>query len=455
VDRLEDRAPVAVIGGGYAGCAAAVTLAAAGVRCAVYEAAPLLGGRARRVVRDGLALDNGQHLLLGAYRSTLDLVRQVAPTVQPFHRRPLAIVPFGATQDDAVSLVVRRAPGRLGLGLGLLMARGLTLRERLANVAWLRALERDGFRRPAGETVTTLLEPLPRRVREQLWEPLCLAALNTPPVAASAQVFAHVLRAAFGRTGADADFVFPTVDLSAFLPEAAARFVRARGGAVEVGTTARLTHGTGGEALVVTGAAQVPVTATILAVGPHRLEMTITPEARAVQPILAAAIDSVRNFAYEPLATVWLGYATRSAMPYPIARLDDAPGQWVVERSDVLTAAAAGAPRLAQLLAVVISAAGAQLARAHADLVRDVDAQLRRLRPDLPALVWSFVVVEKRATYACTPLRPSVAAPRLAPGVYLAGDYAYPEFPATIEAAVRSGIVAAQAVLADRLARRG
>ena len=78
-----------------------------------------------------------------------------------------------------------------------------------------------------------------------------------------------------------------------------------------------------------------------------------------------------------------------------------------------------------------------------------VDGQLRRLRADIPPLAWSYVIAEKRATYACTPRRPRVAGPRLAPGVYVCGDYVDAEFPATLEAAVRSGIAAARAVIAD------
>jgi hypothetical protein len=74
---------------------------------------------------------------------------------------------------------------------------------------------------------------------------------------------------------------------------------------------------------------------------------------------------------------------------------------------------------------------------------------LRRLSPALPACAWSFVIAEKRATYACTPGRPRIGGPRLAPGLYIAGDYVNEEFPATIEAAARSGVAAAQAVLAD------
>ena len=67
----------AVIGAGWAGCAAAVALAAGGHRVSLFEAARTLGGRARRVELDDRALDNGQHILLGAYRSTLALMKQV------------------------------------------------------------------------------------------------------------------------------------------------------------------------------------------------------------------------------------------------------------------------------------------------------------------------------------------------------------------------------------------
>ncbi len=197
-------APVAIIGGGWAGCAAAVTLAAKGIAVTLYEAAPILGGRARRVERDALPLDNGQHLFLGAYERTLELLALVhgeQPARALFVRSPLSIVPFAAGQPDALTLRARRAPGRLGLLLGLLSAGGLSWRERVANVAWFRAIERGGFVRPPRETVAKMLSPLPPRVARLLWEPLCLAALNTPVASASARVFANLLRAAFAGAG--------------------------------------------------------------------------------------------------------------------------------------------------------------------------------------------------------------------------------------------------------------
>jgi hypothetical protein len=386
--------------------------------------------------------------MLGAYRRTLELVARVhGDRRAPMIRRPLAIAPFAASQRDALTLVARRAPGRLGLLVGLLAARGLTWHERIANVAWFQAIRSGRFERPAGETVEQLLAPLPPRVAKLLWEPLNLAALNTPAPAASAQVFANVLREAFAGRGDDCDFILPATDLSSFFPEPAARYLTARGSSVHLESRAQVES----SAAVSCAGQAVATRAVVVAVGPHQLEHAFTTQAIAAHPELRTALVQLAPLAYEAICTVWLGYAARAALPGPVARLDDAPGQWVLDRPDVvLHARAAGAPPLAQLLAVVISANGPHLARAHDDLARDVDAQLRRLAPALPACAWSFVITEKRATHACTPERPRPAGPRLAPGIYLAGDYVDDAFPATLEAAVRSGVAAAQALLADR-----
>jgi len=445
--------PVAIVGGGWAGCAAAVTLADAGVPATLYEAAPVLGGRARRVERDGLPLDNGQHILLGAYAETLALVARVhgeAAARALFVRRPLTMVPFAPTQPDALTVVARRAPGRLGLLVGLLAARGLSLSERIANIAWFRRLEREGFARPPRETVARMLAPLPPRVARLLWEPLCIAALNTPAASASAQVFANVLRVAFGAGGGASDFVLPANDLSAIFPEAAARYCAARGGLHRTGTRAQVVAAARDGVTVAADGSAERASAAIVAVGPHQLRQAFAAEALAAHPPLPAAIEVLDALAYEPIVTIWLGYGAKVALPAPIARLDDAPGQWVFDRPDVLARARANRPLLAHLLAVVVSAHGPHMAQTQDALARAADAQLRRLRPALPACVWSQVIAEKRATYACTPGRARLAGPRIAPGVYLAGDYADVEFPATLEAAVRSGIAAARAVLADR-----
>ncbi|HEV8502329.1 MAG TPA: FAD-dependent oxidoreductase, partial [Casimicrobiaceae bacterium] len=113
---------------------------------------------------------------------------------------------------------------------------------------------------------------------------------------------------------------------------------------------------------------------------------------------------------------------------------------------DIVATATPPAPRLASVVAVAISAHGAHDALAHDALAAAVDAQLRRLAPQWPAMAWSQVIEEKRATYACTPQATRPRAGVLMPGIALAGDYTDDRFPATLEAAVRSGRRAAAAL---------
>ena len=150
---------------------------------------------------------------------------------------------------------------------------------------------------------------------------------------------------------------------------------------------------------------------------------------------------------FEPTATIYLGFRERVRLNERIQRLDDAPGQWVFDRNDVLARArdAAATHMLGGLLAVVISASGVHDDLDAKALAGRVHAQLRRLRPSVPQPVWTQVIVERRSTFACTPglRRPAGA---LAPRLHLAGDYLDPPLPATLETAVASGEAAARAL---------
>jgi squalene-associated FAD-dependent desaturase len=440
-DRASNLTRIAVVGAGWAGAAAAVTLARLGRSVTLYEAAPIAGGRARRVERGGLPLDNGQHLLLGAYVQTRNLLAAVhgGDGEHGLARSPLALVGFG-THARSLDLRARAWPGALGLAAGVLAARGLSIGERIGLLTWFERLRRAGFRCDARATVPELLADGPRAAARALWEPLCLAALNTPPERASAQVFANVLRAAFTGPPGASDFLFATSDLSAVFPERAAHFVAKRGGRVELAMRARVELA-GDSVGIVTRGRREPFDAAIVAVGPHQLD-----EALAPHPAFDGALAAARRLAYEPIATAWLGYAARTPMP-SVARLDDAPGQWIVDRPDVLARAAPAArASIAQLVGVVISAGGPHEAMAGRELALACDAQLRRLAPGWPPLAWSQTIVERRATYACTPGRARAPSALPHPRVALAGDWLDTEFPATLEAAVRTGVAAAFAI---------
>ena len=111
---------VAVAGAGWAGLSAAVELASAGVSVDVFEAARVAGGRARRVTLDGVDLDNGQYILLGAYRETLRVIRLAGANPDAlFLRMPLELVFPGE-----FALKTPRLPAPLHLLAGLVSAHG-------------------------------------------------------------------------------------------------------------------------------------------------------------------------------------------------------------------------------------------------------------------------------------------------------------------------------------------
>jgi squalene-associated FAD-dependent desaturase len=436
---------IAVVGAGWAACAAAVALARRGARVHLVEAAPLLGGRARRVDREGLALDNGQHLLLGAYAETLALIETVHGGAAPLVRMPLTVAPLARTQPRAVALRARRLPAPFGLAAGLLAARGLSLRERVATLRWFARLAHRGFECEPTQTVAQLLATLPPRATAALLAPLCIAALNTPVERASATAFAHVLSAAFQDHDAGADFVLPATDLSSLFPEAAARYVVAHGGRVT--TSARVTIEAIEEAGVTLSDRERAWVApgAIVAVGPHQLGSVFARDVALGRPDVAEAIAATAALDYEPIATVYLGYREKIALPRPIVRLDDSPGQWLFDRRDALSRPGRPPASLAQILAVVISASGPHDALDRDALALACDAQLRRLRPQLAPLAWSLAIVERRATYACGPGRARPPHIHVASNVVLAGDYVHATYPATLEAAVQSGLAAAGA----------
>lgn len=430
-------ARIAVIGGGYAGMAAAVTLVGAGRKVVVLETAKTLGGRARRVETHGHAIDNGQHILLGAYAQTLALLHTVHGDGDA---RVLLRTRLHLEQPGSFRLSAPRLPAPLHLGLALLRARGLDLRARIATVDFVRRLKRQDFRCDPLLTVAGLLAGEPRSAVRLLWEPLCIAALNTPVAAASAQIYLNVLRAAFARTARDSDLLLPVVDLSTLFPEPAAAWLARHGSEVRMECRVdRVVPGETGVRIEARGADHA-FAAAVIAVAPHQFSGLFGAD--APHGMLASAMADIARFAYEPICTVYLRFPRRLSLSRPLLKLDDAPGQWVFDREQL------GGP--SGLAAVVISTDLPGPKHDHASLAREVEAQLKRFWPDLPRPEWNQVITEQRATYACVAGLARPLSGTLGHNLYLAGDYTDAEFPGTIEAAVRSGVRAAQALLTGR-----
>ena len=440
-----ERTRVAVVGAGWAGCAAAVALADAGCDVVLHEAARTLGGRARAVQVGERLLDNGQHILLGAYRDTLALLRRVG--VDPrgaFLRLPLQMRYPPAT--GLLDFAAPRLPAPWHVAVALLRAKGLDRDDKLALARFSTSARWMGWRLNTDCSVSELLERFDQTARLQrlLWAPLCIAALNTPPERASAQVFLAVLRDSLGAKRAASDMLLPRLSLDALFPDAARAHLEKRGARVLAGSRVQSVAPDGARWRVTADAAET-FDAVVIATAPWQAAALVRP-LPGLEPV-AAQLDA---FAYEPISTVYLQYAAGTRLPLPFCALLDAPdqdrwGQFVFDRGQ-LDAGQDG------LLAVVVSAAGDAAALAQEALAASVAAQLAAdfALPALAAPRWSRVITEKRATFACAPGLDRPANATTLPGLVLAGDYTACDYPATLEAAVRSGGAAARLVLRDR-----
>jgi len=416
---------VAVIGAGWAGLAAAVEAVRAGHDVTVVEATRTLGGRARGLqvqMPDGSSalLDNGQHILIGAYSQTLRLMREVG--VEP--ERVLLRLPLTLRFPDGEGLALPDWPGPLDAAAGVLFASGWRWRDKFSLLRAMAQWRRARFQCSESESVAALFRHVTPRVMADLIEPLCVSALNTPADRSSAQVFLRVLRDALFGTGDGrwraSNLLLPCCDLGALFPEAASRWLTSRGATLQMArrVVALSADGSGW-----------------LLDGEHFDKVVLAcparEAARLVESSGIAAPEWVRlanELQYEAITTVYATGGPRLPLPMMALRPGpQAPAQFVFDRSQL------GGP--AGLLAFVVSASEGD----HDTLERQVLAQAQAcgwqgLRP-------VQTVVERRATFACVPgvRRPQVF---IAAGLFACGDYVEGPYPSTLEGAVRSALEA-------------
>ncbi len=411
---------MAVVGAGWAGIAAAVQARKAGCEVEVFEMAPQAGGRARTVPVAGHALDNGQHILIGAYQATLELMRELGADITTLLRR----MPLALQYPDGQGLRLRQGAPVPAFVRAVLGRRGWRWGDRLALLAAASRWAAMRFRCPQGMSVAELCRGLPAGVQRELIEPLCVAALNTPAAQASAAVFLRVLRDALFSGPGSSDLLLPCAPLGKLLPQPAARWFERHGVGLHLGARATELQPES-EAWRLDGERFDAVVLACSAAEAARLASPIAPD----WALLAAALR------YEPIVTVYLQCAG-ARLAWPMVALHagaELPAQFAFDLG------ALDGPR--GVFAFVISGAREWVDRglhatAAATLAQALSAFPEGTWPSAPALL--HVAAEKRATFRCTPglLRPP---PDIAPGLRAAGDYVAGPYPATLEGAVRAG----------------
>jgi squalene-associated FAD-dependent desaturase len=419
-------ARLAVVGGGWAGLAAAVEAVDRGFAVTLFEMAPQLGGRARTVEIDGMALDNGQHILIGAYTATLALMARVGVDAgAALWRQPLALT-------DSQGRGLQLPPGAPVPSFlrGVLGLRHWPVRARLALLGASARWAVAGFRCDPSWTVARLTAALPAAARQELIEPLCVAALNTPADEASATVFLRVLHDALFAGRGSADLLLPRCSLGELLPQPARRWLAARGARIVLSRRVERLEARGsgwsldGE----------PFDAVVLAA-------TSTESARLAQAVAPPWAATAAGLHHEPIVTVYARSAgARLGAPMvALAAAADAPAQFVFDRG-----------RLGGhdgVLAFVASGAQAWVDRGTDATAAATLAQAARQLPAPPGGVLEVlrVITEKRATFRCAPGLQR-APMRIATGLTAAGDHVAGPYPATLEGAVRSGLDAVRAL---------
>ena len=434
-----------VIGAGFAGLSAAVRMTKNGARVLVLEARARLGGRATafpdRETRE--LVDNGQHVLLGCYTATFDFLREMNVLDHVRVQPELALTMIDRSGHRS-RLVCPTLPAPFHLLAGVMEWDALAWRDKLAALRMATPLGiarrqlaggRDIAASP-GETVDQWLvrNGQTDRLREMLWHPLALAALNQQPEVAAAPPFARVLAEMFGSDPRASAIALPTRPLHTMYAEPARMYVESRGGKVVTGVTALVRVDAGGVRAVAAG--ELWTTSTVISAVPwFALEGLFEP----CPPELSKIVSRAGAMASSPIVTVNLWF-DRPVLDVPFAGLPGRAMQWVFDKSAVFGDGASH-------LSLVSSGASPLVDQTNETLIAAAHQELLEALPESrPArLLRATVIREPRATFSLAPGQPSRPESRTpVRGLFLAGDWLDTGLPATIESAVRSGHQAAE-----------
>ncbi len=430
-----------VIGGGFAGLAAACRLAGDGRRPLLLERSPHLGGRATSFCdpKTGEAVDFGQHVLMRCCTAATGFLQRIGMDDAVSFQRTLSVPVLQGSRRTL--LRSRPLPGPLHLAPALFGYTPLSPRQRRAVVQAAFSLL---YRRTRDLDNTSFgawlgMHGQDHDAIERLWDPICIAALNAPAAVVSTAAARKVFSDGFFRRGG-ADMGFFTVPLSEIVA-GAERYISANGGLVRTATDVAgiLVEEGAVRGVSLADGSNVRADAVVGAVPPWDLR-TIVPAGTAVEPI----VESALRLSWSPIVNVHLWF-DRSVLAEPFFVAVDTPIQAVFDVSQLHTLA--GAPGHLTHIVVSQSAAEGWMNLPDKEIVHIVRTALADLVPpaDDARVVRALVLRRPRATFVPSPgsdrLRPGFATPTR--GLFLAGDWTSTGWPSTLEGAVRSGVFAA------------
>ncbi|MCC7439103.1 MAG: FAD-dependent oxidoreductase [Armatimonadetes bacterium] len=445
---MEQHDTPIILGGGIAGIAAAIRLAQAGACPTLIESRPYLGGRLRSFIHPetGDEIDNGQHLLMGCYHSTLQLLEALG-TRHLLRLQPTLSVQFrNADGTPETFAPLGWLPWRLGVAAGMLRLKQLSFAER---VGLLQAAAAIATQPPAPtETAAQYLQRLKQSPRacQRLWDPIIIATLNTPPDQAAASLFVRVMQLAFLGSRADSQLGFASGGLSA-LHAPTRNLIEQHGGRVIVGAPITgIELQPAGQCVIRLKERGAVVASQVISTLPHASLRNIS-----CATILHGIPSLAQPMPVSPIVSLYLWFDSPLRQLPAFAAMIGTGVQWMFNKRKIAPAQNVQFPGL---LSCTISAAVAESATRIDQVVATAVQELRGAFPEMgeaQLLAWQ-VIKEKHATFAATPTAEAQRPPTRSsiPGFFLAGDWVATGLPGTIEGAVQSGFAAAELVLQQK-----
>lgn len=440
---------VLIIGGGFAGLAAGVVLAKAGRRVHLLEQKPHLGGRARSFAdpATGSIVDNGQHLLMGCYHSTLEFLKEIG-TLDRIALQPNLRVHFVEPGGKLTTLSCPNLPSPWHVLAGVLRSNSFSWSEKFQIARLGRRLE--GKEKAVDGTGQLTVEEWLRRlgqserVRRYFWDLISIAALNEDPRRAAAAIFARILKLALFTSPADSCLGIPRRGLSDCYTDAARVFIESHGGRIETGRSIKSLCINQGvcDGVLLSDGEKIAAATIVSAVPWYEIVRVVPGDLLRSEPYFT----NILALRPAPIISINLWF-DRPITDLDFAGLRGTTVQWLFNRSKVQGAGENG-------ISLVLSGAHEHVSRSKEELLSVAIRDLAELFPESRAakLVHSLVIKERFATFSpCVgvdQLRPAAKSP--VRGLYLAGDWTATGLPATIEGAVQSGDAAAREVLAQQ-----
>lgn len=455
-----------IIGGGWSGLACAITLAREGIQVHLLESARQLGGRARGIHSKNIfpaqnaayqTLDNGQHIMLGAYRSTLSLFKVIGLNETDVLERQTLELNLFSPHEISIQIKAALLPAPFHLIIALIKVQGFSLSERISAIQMSLKLALKRYSLQEDISVADLLfqyQQSPKLI-QSFWEPLCLATMNTPIHYASAQVFLNVLKDSFGNNKNDSDLLFLKKDLSQIFCVPAFEFITRQGGQVDcaskvTGLTIKPLQPSFKAAVkpdynfvVTTAKASYESHSVVLACPAFISDQLLHTPGNHINTQMTSFLtpqNASLKFNYEPICTVYMQYPPAIRLPSRMVGFVNTTAQWAIDRS------------LCQqpgLIAVIISGPGKHIHMPHQQLADIIHNELGHCITDLPEYLDFRILTQHKATFSC---RVNIEQQRphndtLIPGLFLAGDYTNTHYPATLEGAIKSGINTAKKII--------